>query len=91
MKQIYINTHLGTVRVDYNPDLPGDIIIEASNIGHIYGVIQEHIECTNIDSQVTANYIAEPSYVIMPIDELKRRNDCMVPQFETKFVDGENY
>ena len=87
MKQIYIHTHLGTTRIDYNEDLPGDIIIDASTIGHIYGVIQEHIECTNIDSKDTDDYFAEPAYVILP----RALVADQIPAEAIRFLNGENY
>lgn len=49
MKQIYINTHLGTTRIDYDEHAPGDIIIVTSMIGEIQQAVHEHIECTGIE------------------------------------------
>ena len=40
MKQIYINTMLGTTRIDYNEHDDGDIIIIASPGTNIEAVIQ---------------------------------------------------
>ena len=50
MKQIYINTMLGTTRIDYDPNDPRDIFINAS-ICNINEVVYDHIECTNIDPE----------------------------------------
>ena len=47
MKQIYINTNLGTKRIDYDPTDSRDIIIHASTCD-IREVIYEHIESTDI-------------------------------------------
>ena len=50
MRQIYINTMLGTTRIDYDPNDPRDIFINAS-ICNINEVVYDHIECTNIDPE----------------------------------------
>ena len=50
MKQIYINTNLGTKRIDYDPTDSRDIIIHASTCD-ISEVIYEHIESTNISPE----------------------------------------
>ncbi len=47
MKQIYINTMLGTTRIDYDPNDDRDIFIVASSCT-VDDVFQEHIECTGI-------------------------------------------
>ena len=47
MKQIYINTNLGTKRIDYDPTDSRDIIIHTSTCD-IREVIYEHIESTDI-------------------------------------------
>jgi 2-keto-4-pentenoate hydratase/2-oxohepta-3-ene-1,7-dioic acid hydratase in catechol pathway len=33
MKQIYINTHLGTIRINWDETLPGDVIITGTPAG----------------------------------------------------------
>ena len=50
MKQIYINTMLGTTRIDYDPNDPRDIIINAT-ICNIDEVVYDYIECTDIGIQ----------------------------------------
>ena len=50
MKQIYINTMLGTTRIDYDPNDARDIFINAS-ICNIDEVVYDHIECTNINPE----------------------------------------
>ncbi len=50
MKQIYINTMLGTTRIDYDPNDPRDIIINAT-ICNIDEVVYNYIECTDIGIQ----------------------------------------
>lgn len=50
MKQIYINTMLGTTRIDYDPHDPRDIIINAT-ICNIDEVVYDYIECTDIGIQ----------------------------------------
>jgi len=47
MKQIYINTMLGTTRIDYDPNDPRDIIIVARS-ATVESVHRDNIECTNI-------------------------------------------
>jgi len=47
MKQIYINTNLGTKRIDYDPTDLRDIIIYALTCD-IREAIYEHIESTDI-------------------------------------------
>ena len=50
MKQIYINTMLGTTRIDDDPNDPRDIIINAT-ICNIDEVVYDYIECTDIGIQ----------------------------------------
>jgi hypothetical protein len=50
MKQIYINTMLGTTRIDYDPNDPRDIIINAT-ICNIDEVVFDYIESTDIGIQ----------------------------------------
>jgi len=47
MRQIYINTMLGTTRIDYDPHDPRDIIIVART-ATVESVQRDNIECTNI-------------------------------------------
>jgi hypothetical protein len=50
MKQIYINTMLGTTRIDYDPNADGDIIIVAPTCT-ITAVHREAIEATGIQPE----------------------------------------
>ena len=47
MRQIYINTMLGTTRIDYDETDPSDIFIVATTctVDHVF---REAIECTDI-------------------------------------------
>lgn len=51
MKQIYINNLLGTIRIDYDENKDGDIIIVTNQGVQVKNVIQEHIETSGIDPQ----------------------------------------
>lgn len=89
MKQIYINTMLGTTRIDYREDLPGDVIISATNIGAITAVNQLHIEETNIDPQdIVDRHDAAQHYVVMPISNVANQLEHAI---EPTFVDGEMF
>jgi len=50
MRQIYINTMLGTTRINYDPNDDRDIFIVASSCT-VDDVFQEHIECTGIQPE----------------------------------------
>jgi hypothetical protein len=50
MKQIYINTMLGTTRIDYNPNDENDLIIVAPTCT-ITAVHREAIEATGIQPE----------------------------------------
>jgi hypothetical protein len=65
MKQIYINTHLGTIRINWDETLPGDVIITATQIGSILGVVQDDIEATGIDPLDMETHDAEQQYCIV--------------------------
>ena len=65
MKQIYINTHLGTIRINWDENLPGDVIITATQIGSILSVQQDHIEATGIDPLDMETHEAEQAYCIV--------------------------
>lgn len=87
MRQIYINTMLGTQRIDYDPTLPGDVIISATNIGTITGINQVHIEETNIDpADIVEQHNAQQHYVVMPISNVQ---DKLIHAVNTTFEDGE--
>ena len=89
MRQIYINTMLGTTRIDYREDLPGDVIISATNIGAITAVNQINIEETNVDPvDMVDNYSAHQHYVVMPISDVA---DEMLHAIEPQFIDGEMF
>ena len=64
MKQIYINTMLGTTRIDYDPNADGDIIIVASTCT-ITAVHREAIEATGIQPE--------------DIDIFNTENGCTTP------------
>lgn len=65
MKQIYINTHLGTVRINWDETLPGDVIITATQMGTILAVVQDDIETTGIDPLDMETHEAEYAYCIV--------------------------
>ena len=65
MKQIYINTMLGTIRINWDETLPGDVIISATHIGSILSVQQDHIEATGIDPLDMETHEAEQAYCIV--------------------------
>ena len=50
MRQIYINTMLGTTRIDYDETDPSDIFIVATTctVDHVF---REAIECTGIQPE----------------------------------------
>jgi hypothetical protein len=87
MKQIYIHTNLGTTRIDYDDKLPGDIIISASTLGHVYGVIQEHVEVIGID-HYDEQHTAEARYAIMPISYLQELNTLIPPTYDQTINDS---
>lgn len=89
MKQIYINTMLGTIRVNWDETLPGDVIITATHIGSILSVHQDHIEATGIDPLDMETHEAEQAYCIVAKANLFF--DEQITQLASVFEDGENY
>jgi len=74
MKQIYINTMLGTTRIDYNEHDDGDIIIIASPGTNIEAVIQEPIECSGINPESIVSFKNTEDVAFEPVwQEEKRR------------------
>lgn len=89
MKQIYINTHLGTIRINWDETLPGDVIITATQLGTILSVQQDHIEATGIDPLDMETYDAEQTYCI--IAKANLFSDEQITELASVFEDGENY
>ena len=77
MKQIYINTRLGTTRIDYDETNTDDIIIVASPGTGIEAVMREPIECSGIAPQDIVTFIND-AYDFEPFtssDSLTTWND----------------
>ena len=89
MKQIYINTMLGTTRINFDDTLPGYVIITATQLGSILGVVQDHIEATGIDPLDMETYDAEQAYCI--IAKANLFSDEQITELASVFEDGENY
>lgn len=59
MKRIYITNGAWTQAVDFDPDLPGDIILVTSPAGHIQDAIQDSVEVTETVPQADT-WVARP-------------------------------
>ena len=57
MKQIYINTRLGTTRIDWDETSSDDIIIVASPGTVVEAVVREPIECSGIAPQDIVTFV----------------------------------
>ena len=88
MKQIYINTHLGTIRINWDENLPGDVIITATQIGSILGVLQDDIEATGIDPLDMETFEAEQAYCI--VRQANLLTDEQITQLADAFKDVED-
>lgn len=89
MKQIYINTHLGTIRINWDENLPGDVIITATQIGSILGVVQDDIEATGIDPLDMETFEAEQAYCI--VRKANLMTDEQITQLANAFKDFDDY
>ena len=67
MKQIYINTMLGTTRINYDPNDNRDIFIVATNCT-VDDVFREDIECTGIKPE-DIEVFDEDTKTLIPLGE----------------------